>query len=107
MNTHRTLLLPDDFVVTLKSHFAQGELVCAQYGRVASAHRPAPTAGVCVLISRLAECIHLTNQDIAQVSVPIARFDHVGNGTLTVMRAIKAALDPDNSLNPSKILPLA
>jgi hypothetical protein len=23
----------------------------------------------CVLISRLAECIHLTNQDIAQVSV--------------------------------------
>jgi D-lactate dehydrogenase (cytochrome) len=70
-------------------------------------HRPAPPAGVCVLISRLAECIHLTNQDIAQVSVPIARFDHVGNGTLTVMRAIKAALDPDNSLNPSKILPLA
>ena len=28
MNTRRTLLLPDDFVVTLKSHFAQGELVC-------------------------------------------------------------------------------
>ena len=47
------------------------------------------------------------NQDIAQLSVPIARFDHVGDGTLTVMRAIKAALDPDNPLNPGKILPLA
>ncbi len=47
------------------------------------------------------------NQDIAQLSVPIARFDHVDDGTLTVMRAIKAALDPDNPLNPGKILPLA
>lgn len=35
---------------------------------------------VCVPISRLAECIHATNQDIAQVSIPIALFGHVGDG---------------------------
>jgi len=118
---------------------------------------------VCVPISRLAECIHATNEDIAQVSIPIMLFGHVGDGNfhlvvlvdpanakdmeeaewvnervveralamegtctgehgiglgkrkfmvrehgegaIDVMRALKAALDPDDLLNPGKILP--
>ena len=118
---------------------------------------------VCVPISRLAECIAATNEDIAQVSIPIALFGHVGDGNLhlvvlvdtdnakemeeaawisrrvveraiamegtctgehgiglgkkkyliaehgevavEVMRAVKAALDPRNLLNPGKVLP--
>ena len=118
---------------------------------------------VCVPISRLAECIAATNEDIAQVSIPIALFGHVGDGNfhlvvlvdtdnakdmeeaawisrrvveraiamegtctgehgiglgkrkylplehgevaVDVMRAVKAALDPHNLLNPGKILP--
>mgnify|MGYP000973999340 FL=1 len=35
---------------------------------------------VCVPISRLAECIAATYDDIAQVSIPIALFGHVGDG---------------------------
>jgi D-lactate dehydrogenase (cytochrome) len=35
---------------------------------------------VCVPISRLAECIAATNEDIAQVHIPIALFGHVGDG---------------------------
>jgi hypothetical protein len=35
---------------------------------------------VCVPISRLAECIAETYADIAQVSIPIALFGHVGDG---------------------------
>lgn len=35
---------------------------------------------VCVPISRLAECIEATNEDIASVSLPIALFGHVGDG---------------------------
>jgi len=120
---------------------------------------------VCVPISRLAECIAATNADIAQVSIPIALFGHVGDGNfhlvvlvdpandqemaeaawisqrvveraiamegtctgehgiglgkrkylvaehgevaVDVMRALKAALDPANLLNPGKILPPA
>ena len=118
---------------------------------------------VCVPISRLAECIAETAADIAQVSIPIALFGHVGDGNfhlvvlvdtdnpkemdeaawiservveraiamegtctgehgiglgkrkylvrehgetaVDAMRAIKAALDPDNLLNPGKVLP--
>ena len=118
---------------------------------------------VCVPISRLAECIAKTSADIAQVSIPIALFGHVGDGNfhlvvlvdtdnpqemaeaawiservveraiamegtctgehgiglgkrkylvrehgetaVAAMRAIKAALDPDNLLNPGKVLP--
>jgi D-lactate dehydrogenase (cytochrome) len=118
---------------------------------------------VCVPISRLAECIAATNEDIAQVSLPIALFGHVGDGNfhlvvlvdtdnakemeeaawisrrvveraiamegtctgehgiglgkkkylvaehgevaVDVMRALKAALDPRNLLNPGKVLP--
>ena len=120
---------------------------------------------VCVPISRLAECIQRTNEDIAQVAIPIALFGHVGDGNfhlvvlvdpanpqdmqeaewinervveralqmsgtctgehgigigktrfmvrehgadaVAVMRAIKAALDPHDLLNPGKILPAA
>ena len=118
---------------------------------------------VCVPISRLAECIAATNEDIAQVSIPIALFGHVGDGNfhlvvlvdtanekemseaawisqrvveraiamegtctgehgiglgkrkylvaehgavaVDVMRAVKQALDPNNILNPGKVLP--
>ena len=118
---------------------------------------------VCVPISRLAECIAATYEDIAQVSIPIALFGHVGDGNfhlvvlvdpdnakekeeaswisqrvveraiamegtctgehgiglgkrkylalehgevaVDIMRAIKAALDPKNMLNPGKIMP--
>ena len=35
---------------------------------------------VCVPISRLAECIAATNEDIARVGIPIALFGHVGDG---------------------------
>jgi D-lactate dehydrogenase (cytochrome) len=35
---------------------------------------------VCVPISRLAECIAATYEDIAQVHIPIALFGHVGDG---------------------------
>ena len=116
---------------------------------------------VCVPISRLAECIAATNEDIARASMPIALFGHVGDGNfhlvvlidpanareleeaqalntalvmraiamdgtctgehgigfgkmhfleaelgsaLPVMRAIKQALDPQNILNPGKVL---
>ena len=118
---------------------------------------------VCVPISRLAECIHATNEDLQQVSIPIMLFGHVGDGNfhlvvlvdpdnekdmqeaewinervveralvmegtctgehgiglgkkkfmvrehgegaIEVMRALKQALDPENLLNPGKILP--
>ena len=118
---------------------------------------------VCVPISRLAECIRATNEDIAGSTIPIALFGHVGDGNfhlvvlidpsnpqevaeaerincgvveralamegtctgehgvgigkqkflvaehgagaVDVMRALKHALDPDNLLNPGKILP--
>ena len=114
-------------------------------------------------ISRLAECIAATNEDITQVHIPIALFGHVGDGNfhlvvlvdrsnkqdmteaawisqrvveraiamegtctgehgiglgkrkylplehgevaVDVMRAIKLALDPQNLLNPGKVLP--
>ena len=114
-------------------------------------------------ISRLAECIRATNEDIARSTIPIPLFGHVGDGNfhlvvlidpnnpqdlaeaerinhavveralamegtctgehgigitkqkflvaehgegaVDVMRAIKRALDPDNLLNPGKILP--
>lgn len=118
---------------------------------------------VCVPISRLAECIRATNDDIASSTIPIALFGHVGDGNfhlvvlidpanaqevaeaerinnavvsralamegtctgehgigigkqqflvaehgewgVAVMRALKQALDPENLLNPGKILP--
>ncbi len=118
---------------------------------------------VCVPISRLAECIHATNEDLRQVGIPIMLFGHVGDGNfhlvvlvdpdnakdmqeaewinervveralamegtctgehgiglgkkrfmvrehgegaIDVMRALKTALDPDDLLNPGKILP--
>ena len=118
---------------------------------------------VCVPISRLAECIRATNEDIARSTIPIPLFGHVGDGNfhlvvlidpanpqevaeaerinhavveralamegtctgehgvgigkqkflvaehgegaVDVMRALKQALDPDNLLNPGKILP--
>jgi D-lactate dehydrogenase (cytochrome) len=118
---------------------------------------------VCVPISRLAECIRQTKQDLAQSSIPSALVGHVGDGNfhlvfmidpnrpqeiaeaaglnermvtralamegtctgehgvgygkmdfllaehgeaLSVMRMIKRALDPNNLLNPDKIVRL-
>jgi D-lactate dehydrogenase (cytochrome) len=118
---------------------------------------------VCVPISRLAECIAATNEDLRQVSIPIMLFGHVGDGNfhlvvlidpanpqevaeaerinhavveralamegtctgehgvgigkqkflvaehgegaVDVMRALKQTLDPEDLLNPGKILP--
>jgi D-lactate dehydrogenase (cytochrome) len=45
---------------------------------------------VCVPISRLAECIHATNEDIAQVSLPIALFGHVGDGNFHLVVLVDA-----------------
>lgn len=128
--------------------------------------KPGSRAGstdVCVPISRLAECIAATNEDIAKTNLPIPLLGHVGDGNfhlillvdtanpeeqaaadwisqrvveraiamegtctgehgiglgkrkymvlehgevaVDMMRAVKAALDPNNLLNPGKILP--
>ena len=48
---------------------------------------------VCVPISRLAECIAATNADIAQVSIPIALFGHVGDGNFHLV----VLVDPENA----------
>jgi len=47
---------------------------------------------VCVPISRLAECIAATNEDIAQVGIPIALFGHVGDGNFHLV----VLVDTDN-----------
>jgi len=47
---------------------------------------------VCVPISRLAECIAATNEDIAQVHIPIALFGHVGDGNFHLV----VLVDRDN-----------
>ena len=121
------------------------------------------TTDVCVPISRLADCIRETRQDIEQVSMPVPMLGHVGDGNfhllllpdpnseselqeaerinrrlvrralamdgtctgehgvgmgkigfleeenpagVEVMKQLKRALDPDNILNPGKILNL-
>jgi D-lactate dehydrogenase (cytochrome) len=48
---------------------------------------------VCVPISRLAECIAETNEDIAKVSIPIALFGHVGDGNFHLV----VLVDTDNA----------
>ena len=48
---------------------------------------------VCVPISRLAECIAETNEDIARISIPIALFGHVGDGNFHLV----VLVDPDNA----------
>jgi len=48
---------------------------------------------VCVPISRLAECIAATYEDIARVSIPIALFGHVGDGNFHLV----VLVDPDNA----------
>jgi D-lactate dehydrogenase (cytochrome) len=50
------------------------------------------TTDVCVPISRLAECIAATNEDIARVSIPIALFGHVGDGNFHLV----VLVDRDN-----------
>lgn len=46
---------------------------------------------VCVPISRLAECIAATNEDIAGVSIPIALFGHVGDGNFHLVVLVDTA----------------
>ena len=48
---------------------------------------------VCVPISRLAECIAATYEDIARVSIPIALFGHVGDGNFHLV----VLVDPDHA----------
>lgn len=47
---------------------------------------------VCVPISRLAECIAESNDDIAKASMPIALFGHVGDGNFHLV----VLIDPNN-----------
>jgi D-lactate dehydrogenase (cytochrome) len=46
---------------------------------------------VCVPISRLAECIAATNEDIANASMPVALFGHVGDGNFHLVILIDPA----------------
>jgi len=46
---------------------------------------------VCVPISRLAECIAATNDDITQVGIPIALFGHVGDGNFHLVVLVDTA----------------
>lgn len=48
---------------------------------------------VCVPISRLTECIHATNADLRQVTIPIMLFGHVGDGNFHMAMVI----DPSDS----------
>jgi D-lactate dehydrogenase (cytochrome) len=50
---------------------------------------------VCVPISRLAECIAATNDDIAQVSIPIALFGHVGDGNFHLVVLVDTGSEKD------------
>ena len=47
---------------------------------------------VCVPISKLAECIAESNEDIEKVSIPVALFGHVGDGNFHLV----VLVDPDN-----------
>ena len=47
---------------------------------------------VCVPISRLAECIAATNEDLQQVAIPISLFGHVGDGNFHLV----VLVDPDS-----------
>jgi D-lactate dehydrogenase (cytochrome) len=47
---------------------------------------------VCVPISRLAECIAESNEDIARASMPVALFGHVGDGNFHLV----VLIDPTN-----------
>ena len=48
---------------------------------------------VCVPVSRLAECIAATNEDIAKASMPVALFGHVGDGNFHLVILV----DPANT----------
>lgn len=50
---------------------------------------------VCVPISRLAECIAATNEDIAQVHIPIALFGHVGDGNFHLVVLVDRSNERD------------
>jgi D-lactate dehydrogenase (cytochrome) len=51
------------------------------------------TTDVCVPISRLAECIAESNEDIARASIPVALFGHVGDGNFHLV----VLIDPDHA----------
>jgi D-lactate dehydrogenase (cytochrome) len=53
-----------------------------------------------VPISRLAECIHATNEDIALSTIPIPLFGHVGDGNFHMVVLIDPA-DPLRWRRPS------
>jgi D-lactate dehydrogenase (cytochrome) len=47
------------------------------------------TTDVCVPISRLAECVELTKQDLQTYNVPAAVVGHVGDGNFHVLMMVK------------------
>ena len=50
---------------------------------------------VCVPISRLAECIAATQEDIAKATMPIPLFGHVGDGNFHLMILVDPDSEPD------------
>ena len=50
---------------------------------------------VCVPVSRLAECIAETNEDIAKASMPIALFGHVGDGNFHLVILVDPTSEKD------------
>jgi D-lactate dehydrogenase (cytochrome) len=52
----------------------------------------AVSTDVCVPISKLADCIAATNEDIARASMPVALFGHVGDGNFHLVILV----DPQN-----------
>ena len=59
---------------------------------------------VCVPISRLAECVEATKRDIGQKKMRFMEVEH-GVGALNLMRTLKRAIDPQNLMNPGKLIP--
>jgi D-lactate dehydrogenase (cytochrome) len=59
----------------------------------------AVSTDVCVPISRLAECVHATAEEIAKASMPIPLFGHVGDGNfhLVILVDPKSAADMDEA----------
>jgi D-lactate dehydrogenase (cytochrome) len=63
---------------------------------------------VCVPVSRLAECIAATNEDIAKASMPIALFGHVGDGNFHLVILVDAGnqhdLDEADAINQRLVM---
>jgi D-lactate dehydrogenase (cytochrome) len=63
---------------------------------------------VCVPISKLADCIAATNEDIARASMPVALFGHVGDGNFHLVILVdpqnRAELEEAQALNARVVM---